>query len=446
MRFRLDNLSFLGNLLTHFSGRVFFVMAKFLAISLLARGLGPSQFGIYVLLTFTIILVSSLGLLGMMQSCTFHFSRDKHCSELVGLCLLQATGLGGGLVLCTYGVMFFCPNLFSHPSRLVQILTLANIPFFLFGYLLDGIFAGKKHFFTLAFRNSLRWTLNLIILGILYLWSFINLETALACNLFTNILVMTLFLLLIIKEHSPCLPNNISIVKECYFYGFKMYFLDMMFLLILRFDYYFAKYFDNLVNLGYYALVTNINEVFLQLPNSLYNVILPSVADSDKEVAKITSFSCRVLFSLSILWYVILLVAGPLIINILGGGDYSSAYKVLIIQFPFVSFMCIYLIIAGYISGMNLPNLLTKATSITLVILVAMNLILTPRYGIYGAACAKVLTGIFLVCSTYLMVRKATNWQFRDIILLKKNDLQKIKEKIIGILGLVDRAKVAVRS
>jgi O-antigen/teichoic acid export membrane protein len=187
------------------------------------------------------------------------------------------------------------------------------------------------------------------------------------------------------------------------------------------------------LNLGYYALVTNINEIVLQLPRAAYNVIFPRVSDSQERVTELTASTCRIFFTGIWCWYLIILLAGPWIIRIVGGAQYAGAYNSLVMQFPFVPFMSVAIVLSGFIAGLNRPNLLLQSSFATLIFMVAANFLLTPVYGIYGAAVSKVLSGIFYLGVMFFLLRVVVPWRIIDILVIKKTDLIRmgeIKDKI----------------
>jgi len=324
--------------------------------------------------------------------------------------------------------MSYWVDMFSDPSSTIKILTVIEVPFFIMGNIIDGMLIGENRFLVLAFRNSLRWTLNLISLLGLCCMALLTLETALAINLITTILGVVLFAKILLNEHPPLLKMNYKFFMECYLFGLKMYLMDMFFLLALRFDYYCAKSYDTILNLGYYALITNINEVMLQLPRGVYNIIFPRVPDSQERTSILTAFTCRICFSGIWCWYLVMLLGGPIIIKIVGGVQYASAYEILIIQYPFVPFMCVAIIISGFIAGLNQTNLLLKSNLVTLIFMIASNFLLTPNFGVYGAAVSKNLSSAFYVFIMLFFLRKITNWGFLDIFFIKKQDLGRLGE------------------
>lgn len=424
---------FLKNFFTQASGRFFFLITKATAIFLLARALGPTDFAIYTLLILTINLVSALGTMGTAQGAIYYFSNNMHTRTLVAFSYVQAMGFGGLLALFLYFIMGYWENLFSYPSVMVKLVTVTTIPCFIMATILSGILVGEGKFSILAVGNIMQWGLNLIIILILFLKGCLTLESVLLINIGTILLTIILYSKTVFQKHIFVFDFNRKIIYGYIAHGFKMFLFEIFLLYSLRFDFYFAKANDSVLNLGYYALITNINEIILQLPRSAYNAIYSQVASSQEIVSDITTFVGRLFFSGMWLWYLMIIVGGPLIIALVGGSQYAGAYQVMILQFPCVPFISLSIVISGFIAGMNRLNSLLGSCVVTTIVMLGTNLILTPRYGIYGAALAKVLASMFFVGVLCHFMERKFSWRATDMLFFKKRDLVKIGEIMANI-------------
>lgn len=432
--------SFLGQFISYFSGRGFFLVSKTLAIMLLARALEPGDFGLYTLLIFTITLVSTFGTVGMNKSVIYYYSQGLVTRELMGLSLIQAAGGGCFLLLITFVMLTYLPRLFGSLPLIIRLITVSNIPFLILGNIIDGMYTGEKKFFSLTMRNGVRWLLNLGVLSTLFWLYELDLVAALATSLFTNILGVLLFLRPLVRRYPATLVKDLRSLKACYQHSLQLFLYDLSFLACLRLDYYFVKYFESNINLGYYAIATNINEIVLQLPRSFYNIIYSRVADSKLAASELITRLGRFTFILLCLGFLGIAFLGPLIIKIVGGTKFSPAYRVMLVQYPFIIFITLYLILAGYISGIKRLDLLVKANFYTLPLLGLSNLLLIPMWGIYGAALSRSLIGIILFGLVFWPLTKLTRWSAADFFIIKYEDILCLRAKVISLYKITTSA------
>lgn len=418
--------AFLGNLAAYLSGRGIFLISKFIAIVLLSRALNQEDFALYTTIIFATTIISSVSTLGIDKSCVLYFSRGLNTNYLFSLVLLQVLLFGSVLVLFTYYLISWWTQVFGYLTTTFKILIVANIPLLSLGINIEGIFVGEKRFLMLAARTSIRWVTQMLIFLILFLAHKLTLITAIYVNLFTNIIGIILFLPLITLKHYPKLTWDSKFYRDCYGYGFKLYVVDLLYLVFMRLDYFFASVYDNAINLGYYAFATNLNGIILHLPLAIYYVIFPRVAESTTGSTALSFKICRMIFFIMLIWIFILLGMGHFLISLIGGEKYFSAYNILIIQYLFIPFTCLYLILLGLISGLNQPNILLKTSIINIGVLLALNIMLTPTGGIYGAALAKVLSSIFLLFSTLAYLKRIMQFSIIDVIMINKNDFKRL--------------------
>lgn len=402
---------------------------------LLARALGPSEFGVYTLLVFTTTIVSSFGTFGMYQTAIYYYSKNRQTREFMGLSILQ--GFAGGFLLAaaTFLVQGYWPSVFGDISALVCLLAVCNIPFFILGNIFDGMLAGEQEFLMLTSRNSARWAANLIIISILYYFHTLNLVYAIAINLFTNCLGVLLFFRILLHKHPPRMFKDLESVKTCFKHSFQLYFSDLAFLLWLRMDYYFTKAYSSPDQVGIYALVTNINEIILQFPKALYNIVYPRVAHSEEKATELISSLSRAIIFLMLCSFVFLCFFGDTVIRIVGGNEFVGAYRTMLLQYPFITFISIYLVLTSYMSAVKNMDLMIRSNVYGLISLALFNYFLVPEFGINGAAIARSLNAFILLLLVFIPLRRMNKWAWRDFVIIKHRDLVGLQKKLADAIS-----------
>lgn len=386
---RSESGSFLGSAAAYFAGQGSFVAAKGACLIVVARLLGPADFGLYTLVTMTSNLVSSLGVFGMHHTAVYYFSRQKWTREIVFLILAQGVVVGGLLAAGSWLALGLFPALFAGISRLLGLLLAVAIPFRLVDGVLDGIFAGEKRFLVLGLRRSARWWLTLAALLGLWLTGSISLLSAFAATTAASVVVVVVSLVLVAVRHPPVKLPGWEVIRQCYAYSFSMYLYTLCQRLWVRLDYFLVKWFADASTLGLYGLVTNINEVLLQVPRGLYTLIFPRVADLGSRATELAARTCRVLSLLLWAGFLFLLLGGRWVLLLVGGSQYVEAFPLLIAQYPFIVFISLATTLAGVLAGESRASVLLRYSGLGLLALLLVDLALIPALGALGAALGR---------------------------------------------------------
>ena len=125
-----------------------------------------------------------------------------------------------------------------------------------------------------------------------------------------------------------------------------------------------------------------------------------------------------------------LAIIGNAFIDIVFGQQYKGAYEVTMILMVGVFFMIYYKMIASYniIIGKQIINFIFLGISVVGNII--SNVLLIPRYGIYGAGAASVIS--YGLCSVLFLVkfRKMTYMPLKDMLFIKPTDISNLKHKL----------------
>lgn len=177
--------------------------------------------------------------------------------------------------------------------------------------------------------------------------------------------------------------------------------------------------------IGLYSVGIGVADKILAIPDAVREILLSKLVSgkNEQEVARVTRISVFLCSAMAMVF----LIFGKSIIKLLYGAEFIGAYNVLVIS----SFGTVFMVFLKMISQYNIVNKRQLANllmlSISVVTNIALNLLLIPHLGIEGASIAS-FAGHFVcgICFA-LYFRKKSGTSFRDIVLLKKEDLSFLK-------------------
>ena len=313
---------------------------------------------------------------------------------------------------------------------------------FLSGYL-TAIFTGNKWFDTL---NILAVLTNLIFILVFSYLLFKNdtgsvensmfiLKTYISLIAFQALLNLAVVLKKIHFRFTFSLLNWQQ-SKKLFTYAGIAFFCNFFQFLAYRMDYWFIDFFWNKEELGLYALAAKLNQVLWMVPITIAAVIVPFAVTSSKEVLVKVKIILRLLFNGYILLGILLVIVSPFFIPFIFGNEFSATVIPFLILLPGVIIFSITTLLAAYFAGINRQDINLKISFFCFLIIMAGDWILVPHFGMKGAAIASSIGYSFSGMYSLIVFSKQSGWSFKDLLLVKEDDLQMVKnifhEKLIA--------------
>lgn len=209
-------------------------------------------------------------------------------------------------------------------------------------------------------------------------------------------------------------------------FGFFPMLVLLMTTLNYRIDVIMLKQVVTSAEVGIYSVGVMLAERVWMIPDALKEVMISNLTKG-KGTDEV-SFVIRICNSACIIVVLGIIALGQPFINIFFGEEYSSAYSVTVVILIGVIFMVYYKMIAAYniVHGKQKENFIYLVISV--IENVAANAILIPIYHNIGAALASIFS---YAISAYLFTHKfikENNIQMREMLLLNKNDIRRLKE------------------
>jgi len=379
------------------------VMAlAFISSALIARKLGPAGQGMVTALLVYPIIFTSMAEMGIRQATVFHTGK-KHFADrdMVGaiLTLLVISGVIG-MAVC--GVLITTLAPVRHATLLIA-LAICYVPLKLIISYTSGYFLGKEH---IGEFNRVTWLSELIrcLAVLLLVWGLTaGVPGAVAANLI-GIGITAGYILYRLSRQTPLIFRwNPAVLAGL----LKIGVVYAVSLLLLQLNYQIhvvmLSHMSQTAQVGIYSLGMNLVIALWQLPNAVGIVLFARSANTEenmeftRDVLRLARMAFLVVTAAALLLYALSGWLVPLIF----GGAYIPSVTVIRMLLPIVVFFTVFRVLHMDLAGRGKPALVLFCTAPSLLLSVAIDWLLIPRYGALGAA-AAVTCGLGL--ATLIMI------------------------------------------
>jgi O-antigen/teichoic acid export membrane protein len=141
---------------------------------------------------------------------------------------------------------------------------------------------------------------------------------------------------------------------------------------------------------GLYAVGTSLAEIVWFITNAASIVLAPRVASAKPDEAdRVTEAVARVVGLLTLVAAIALAVAAPLLVVLFFGVDFAESKWAVWLLLPGIVTFSVSRILSMYLLGRNKLKIDLLAAAVGLVVTLALDFLLIPRYGFRGAAIAS---------------------------------------------------------
>lgn len=358
-----------------------------------ARYLGPAGKGEVALVMGAGMILAQILCLGFDRAAQYYIASGKLASEKVLGAWIITFFIG---TLITFGIAYplflayGMDNIFKGVSKNLLLLASLVCPLYLLRLLVNSILRGYEEFSREAYHNicicsaSIAASLvALVVLGygalgyvsMIMILGFISLVVGFA----------------ILRTVMPLKPVfGLSNWLRVLYYGTKASLSKIFTLIDLRLDIYIVNFFMDTSVVGIYTIAGALANAFWLLTNSIAAVLFSRVASEEPEESrKLTSLLCRnVLWLTAILGVLFLMISRRLIVFVYTG-RFAGAALALALLMPGVVGQAVSRICFTDCSGRGYPGKATIAAAITATLTITFDMLLIPKYSMYGAAAAS---------------------------------------------------------
>jgi O-antigen/teichoic acid export membrane protein len=367
---------------------------SFLMILLLTRMLGPEEYGKYSLVFVTVALTSALFDFGMENTAVRFVARDKEKKQAIfGLYLVVKlfTLLNLVLFFLVSGEWFFSSMHKGDVSEYMPFLIMGLIGESLF-FVNDTYLQANQRFQMRAILNISRYSISLLYIWILATsgWTMLNL-------VFYMYLIPVLFSCIFLGKYFSFIQAlfrdklKAAQLAEIARYEQWMFIFSIANNLMSRIDFFMLGFWVGFHQLGIYNAAFQLCAVVSFLPLVLGKVLLPTLAELKEEAIYQTTERIIRITTMVCLGALVLIPFSAWLVPLLLGKEYNDSVFVLqILLLAFIgSLMCMPYEQALYSLGK--PKFLSMCRYAQLGMMIAVNFIAIPLFGIYGAALTSLI-------------------------------------------------------
>jgi O-antigen/teichoic acid export membrane protein len=373
------------------------ILSAFFAIvnaALVARWLGVEGKGVISLLLLVpnmlgLFLGGGIGVANVYHTGTQRWDVSTLAQNSMGMMILAtALGIVGVGIAALSGVLSrILPNV---PLPLLFVALIAFPVNLSRGYL-AGILQGLQRIITVNIAAVIQSVITLLLNIVLIVVLDVGLIGALSASIIAGIINLAVVVWSLRRTGVRFRPVwNLTVIRSTLGYGLRGYVGNILQFFDYRLDMFIVNYLLGAAGTGIYSVSVALAELLWYLPNAVGFVIFPKAATSRAEV--MNRFTPRVFgitLALTLLGGVGLVVVGQPFIRIVYSADFLPAYGPLLALLPGVILMGSAKVLTNEIAGRGYPHYNSINSGLALVVTIALDLLLIPRYGVLGASIAS---------------------------------------------------------
>jgi len=409
------------------AGQVASLITTFLSGVIIARALGPSGKGTYSLVVLTYAFAVLIGNLGVPAFVASTAGKRRHTPvELLHNSVIM-TIVSSVIVAVVYLLVREWTGQRSVLWPFFMILAVVT-PAGLLREHLGALLQGMNRIGRFSVTKVVANAVTLILLAV-FVWSRPSITTAVYCWIGGEVVATLVAVGLVIPIAAPGLNLSRPVLKESLKFGSAVCVGSLIGLASLRLDLFLVAYFLPASEVGLYSVATAASSVIMYLPVAMAVALLPrlSSANADESYA-LTARGCR----FAIVWGVgcalFLGILGGVLISVVYGELFRPAATAMRILLPGTVIYGLAHITTAYYNGyVGRPFINTALAALSLLIGVALDVALIPRFGINGAAVASSVAYIVSMFVALFVFARVSGRSFLPLLAVGKRDFLEFK-------------------
>ncbi len=402
---------------------------------LLARLLGPSERGLFALLSSLPDLIAAATSGGLNSAIGYQAAQQRNLGLLLTQVLVYGCLLAALLTLACLAVLqgFGIQLEVTEQLGLLAWLLLLAVPL---SVLKSGLLTLHNATGAVGAFNALRLSESLVplllFLAFYLLWPQAALPAALASWLLGLGLVVVLGLLWLRRGRQLRLCWDRSGQRELLAYSAKSH-PDLLFQqVILRSDYLFIGALLGSTALGHYAMATAAAELLLIVPEAVTTPLMKRLLQQDEGMAHITPLALRLTATVMLGACLGMALIGEWLIVTLFGVAYQPAYPALLALLPGLFGLCYASILRLDLLGKNRPGSVSLMMGVGAALNLLLNILLIPRHGIAGAALASSIAYLVVTLAMLVLYCRLSGVAWWRTLIVLPADLLPLRRMLPG--------------
>ncbi|MCO7594000.1 MULTISPECIES: oligosaccharide flippase family protein [Pseudomonas] len=429
----MNRNSYLRHMLLSMGTKVAMIALRLLRNVLLARILGPSERGLFALLSTLPDLISAFTSGGLNTAVGYQAAQQRSLGLLLSQVLVYGCLIAGALTLvCVALARTFGTELEATAQLgLLAWLLLLAVPLTV---LKSGLLTLHNSTGGVGAFNALRLTESLVPLllfvGLFWMWHDAALEAALISWLGGLGLVALLGLYWLGRQHSIRLRWDFRGQRELLAYSARSH-PDVLFQqMILRSDYLFIGALLGSTALGHYAMASAAAELLLIVPEAVTTPLMKRLLQQDAGMERLTPLALRLTATVMLGACLGMALIGEWLIVTLFGAEYQPAYPALLALLPGLLGLCYASILRLDLLGKNRPGTVSLLMGLGAAVNLVLNVVLIPTFGIVGAALASSIAYLAVTVAMLVLYCRLSGVPLWQTLLVLPSDLAPLRQML----------------
>ncbi len=220
---------------------------------------------------------------------------------------------------------------------------------------------------------------------------------------------------------------DLATIKGVAAYALPAVLVNVVHYLLYRVDYLIVGKYCSDAELGNYIQVSKLGQLLKILPSMLGVVLFTQVAKGEK-VEFWMRFLCRlIILSCFVLW-VFTAAFGYYLFPFIYGTSFDNIYLPFLILLPGMAFLSIHILISNQFYGTGRIDLNLKANLLALGIMIPMDFLLIPKYGIAAAAMVSTVSYFVIMYVSFYYYNSGNRYTLSRFLLISKKDWRIFKK------------------
>lgn len=412
----------------------------FLAVLLLARGLGPAGRGTVAFVTVTASVIAHVAKFGLAEAAAVLVARrpDQRAILLTNTVLFSTvTAVLGGLAAVAGLIALGDEAPAGVGTTELALLVAGCVATALVG-VGYGVLIGLDRFRVYAVISLAGPWLYALLLGLVWATVGLTISRAIGAWVVAHALWAALLLAACAWRMGFGRPA-LAPLRESLAFGMRAWAGSLSMFLNFRADQILMGFLATEAALGLYAVAVNVSEVLLYLPGAIATALIPLVArDAAKPRVAETLTAFRMLTLLTAVGIVVAALLFPVLVPIIFGEDFRGSVQPFLWLLPGAIGFAASRVFSAALMALGNPGLSSVGPFASLAVGLILDVILIPRYGAEGAAAAASVAFLLGGAMALLAYRKSVTFSGSDL-LPRPADVR----ALLAIVGRVARTRHA---
>lgn len=423
---------------------VFFKLGLGVFIGIItARTLGPSNRGIFSVVTSFPASLTTLTKLGQAQSTIYFIKREREDVVRVASTVVIFGFVAGAILVAATFLLRdqIVGSMLKGVPLWALMAVLPMIPILLVESYLYAVLQATDGFRVYNTRLIGESILTLLGMTVVLLGLGYNLPGALAVAVTLRVLMVSWVLWTVQRAHGLRLRFDLTLFRRMLRYGLKSHLQIIASHFNFKAGVYLCAYYLTPADVAFYAIGARLAEHMMLVPQSLGLAMFPRLAGSSVErVHAMTAAACRQTLVITVAMALVLSLFGRFAIVTLYGERYAAAAVPLIYIAWGIVMMSQYVLLSRDFTARDRQVVNVIAAYVALFGNITLNVVLIPRLGIAGAAIGTATSYSLAALLLYFFFVRESGLAWHESLVLRSSDFEMWKR--LGREGL-GRARAA---